>query len=61
MEVSSLHIIIHKNIRSLRKKHREKIESKSASTPTSFWGVLFIWIPVEDVTLWSHLYSDRRQ
>ena len=32
-------------------KHREKIERKGASTPTSFWGVLFVWIPVEDGAL----------
>ena len=33
------------------KKHREKIERKGASTPTLFWGVLFVWIPVEDGAL----------
>ena len=49
-EVSSLHIIIHKTY-VLKKKHREKIEKKGASTLTSFWGILFVWIPVEDGAL----------
>ena len=33
------------------KKHGEKIERKGASTPTLFWGDLFVWIPVEDGAL----------
>ena len=40
-----------KDIRSLRIKHIEKIERKGASTPASFWGVLFMWRRVEDGAL----------
>ena len=37
------------------KKHREKIERKGTSTPTSFWGDLFVWLPVEDSALQQRL------
>ena len=48
---SSLHIHYSQNIRSLRIKHREKTKKKGASTPTSFWDILFVWILVEDGAL----------